>query len=75
MGDRVLGLEVGLVLGCTLPSLCSAEGWWRRRKPDLPIDLSIVSLVLLWTTRRGGATLSGACRPVVATPPFLGPGS
>lgn len=65
-GSLVWG--VGLVLGCTHPSLYSPEGWWRWRKPDLSIDLCIVSLVQLWTTSRGGATLSGACRRVVASP-------
>lgn len=53
MGDRVLGLGEGLVLGCTHPSLCSLEGQRLGRKPDLSIDLCIVGLGLLRTNRRG----------------------
>ena len=71
MGDPVLGLGEGLALWCTHPSLRSPEGLRLRRKPDLSTDLCIVGHS--GRLGGGGATLSGACRLMVASsspPPF-----
>lgn len=49
MGDQVLGLEVGLVLGCTNLPLCS---------PGENLTFSLTSVLLAWGyTGQGGVGL------------------